>query len=184
MTRHCDDAGAAPITGLAYPPVRLRRSGARRALFAGLAALMLPTTLLLIVGCSNLPESGAKGASRLIPEETVNSLGAPTCTREDWVTQLGDPTFSSDRFFAYQRGAPFRNVWQSPRAPGATNVAVGAERDSIFFYQLIGVWLGPNGHVLQTRQFIAPCGSCAEGQALLSDAEIGEWMRSESPKRH
>jgi hypothetical protein len=184
MTGHCDEAAAAPMMGLACPPVRLSRSGTLRALIAGLAALLLPATLLLIAGCSNLPESGAKGTGRLIPEETVNSLGAPTCTREDWVTQLGEPTFSGDRFFAYQRGAPFRNVWQSPRAAGATTVAVGAERDSIFFYQLIGVWLGPSGHVLQTRQFIAPCGSCAEGQVLLSDAEIGEWMRSESPKRH
>ncbi len=176
MERHCDDTTAAPMTGLAVLPLRLGFSGTRRALFAGLATL-------LIVGCSNLPESDAKGAGRLIPEETVNSLGAATATREDWVSQLGEPTFSSDRFFAYQRGAPFRNVWQSPRAPGAATVAVGAERDSIFFYQLIGVWLGPSGHVLQTRQFIAPCGSCAEGQVLLSDAEIGEWMRWESPKR-
>ena len=176
MTRHCDNATAAPLTGLASQPARSRSFGKLKALFGCLGALLL-------AGCANLPDSGEKGSGRLIPEETVNSLGAPTATREDWITQLGDPTFSSDRFFAYQRGAPFRNVWQRSRAPGSSTVAVGAERDSIFFYQLIGVWLSPSGHVLQTRQFIAPCGSCAEGQALLSDAEIGEWMRSESPKR-
>jgi len=176
MARHCDDATAARMTGLAPPSARSSSYGKLQALFGCLVALLL-------AGCANLPESGAKGSGRLIPEETANALGAPTATREDWVSQLGDPTFSSDGFFAYQRGAPFRNVWQSPRPPGATSIAVGAERDSIFFYQLIGVWLDPNGHVLQTRQFIAPCGSCAEGQALLSDAEIGEWMRSESPKR-
>jgi hypothetical protein len=161
MTRHCDEATARPMT--------------RLALFAGLA-------LVLMAGCANLPESNKVGG-RLIPEETVTSLGTPTATRADWISELGDPTFNSDRFFAYQRGAPFRNVWQSSHTPGATTVAVGAERDSIFFYQLIGVWLSPNGHVLQTRQFIAPCGSCSEGQSMLSDAEIGEWMRSESPKR-
>jgi hypothetical protein len=162
MTRHCDEATAKPMTGLA--------------LFAGLA-------LVLMAGCANLPESGAQIGGRLIPEETVASLGTATATRADWVSELGDPSFNGDRFFAYQRGAPFRNVWQGSRAPGATTVAVGAERDSIFFYQLIGVWLSPNGHVLQTRQFIAPCGSCSAGQSMLSDAEIGEWMRSESPKR-
>jgi hypothetical protein len=141
-------------------------------------------TLLLLAGCVNLPESGAAGSGRLIPVETVNSLGATTATRADWVSRLGDPSYSSERFFAYQRGAPFRNVSPSSPPPGATTVRVGAERDTVFFYQLIGVWLDPNGHVLQTRQFIAPCGSCSQGQTLLSDAEIGEWMRSESPKRH
>jgi len=176
MARHCDDATAAPMTGFTPRSARSGTCGMPKALFGCLGALLL-------AGCANLPESGVKGSGRLIPEETANALGAPTATREDWVSQLGDPSFSSDRFFAYQRGAPFRNVWQSPRPPGAATVAVGAERDSIYFYQLIGVWLDPNGHVLQTRQFIAPCGSCAEGQALLSDAEIGEWMRYESPKR-
>lgn len=164
------------MSGLAPPTARSGSHGLRQALFGCLGALLL-------AGCADLPDSGAKGSGRLIPEETVNSLGTATASREDWVSLLGEPTFSSDHFFAYERGAPFRNVWQSSRAPGATTVAVGAERDSIFFYQLIGVWLGPNGRVLQTRQFIAPCGSCSEGHPLLSDAEIGEWMRWESPRQ-
>ena len=140
---------------------------------------------LLCAGCAELTAPGkVQDPGGLIAADTVRSLDAPAYMRGDWTARLGEPDFvsPSGQFFAYQRGAPFRNIWQTPAASRATSVPVGSERDTVFFYQLVGVWLDRSGHVRQTRQFMAPCGSCTQGEVLMSDAEIDNWMRVESPR--
>ncbi|HEV2702969.1 MAG TPA: hypothetical protein VGV09_15165 [Steroidobacteraceae bacterium] len=121
----------------------------------------------------------------MISVETVHDLEAPTATRNDWETRVGTPDYTSrdGRFIAYQRGTSFRNVWQTPSASPNTSLPTGSERDTMQFYQVLGVWLDSTGHVRKTRQFLAPCGACSQGEHLMSDAEIDQWRLAESPHR-
>jgi len=147
-------------------------------------SLMLAGAILILPGCADMTEV-ANSPPGMISVETVHNLEAPTMTRDDWVARLGAPDYASHdgRFIAYQRGTSFRNVWHTTSASPSTSLPMGAERDTMQFYQVVGVWLDASGHVRKTRQFMAPCGACAQGEHLMSDAEIDQWRLAESPHR-
>ena len=147
-------------------------------------SLALGVLILTASGCADMTEV-ADSPPGMISVETVHDLEAPTMTRNDWVVRVGTPDYASGdgRFIAYQRGTSFRNVWATPSASPTTSLPMGAERDTMQFYQVVGVWLDPSGHVRKTRQFLAPCGACAQGEHLMSDAEIDQWRLAESPHR-
>jgi hypothetical protein len=144
-------------------------------------ALALALLAITTPACTafSTASSGASAPAGLIDAETVRSLDSPAITRRDWIARLGAPDYVSadGSFIAYQRGALFRNVWRSG-AGNSRGLATGAARDTVSFYQLIGVWLTSDDHVRKTQQFMAPCGACEHGQALLSDSEIDAWRQS------
>jgi hypothetical protein len=115
--------------------------------------------------------------------QTVRSLEGPAITSRDWIDKLGDPDYVSadGLFIAYQRSALFRNAWRGTTPARAGMVATGSDRSTVSFYQLIGVWLTGDQHVRRTQQFMAPCGACKQGQALLSDSELDAWRQSTAP---
>jgi hypothetical protein len=146
--------------------------------------LTLAALIVTVSGCADMTDV-ANSPPGMISVETVHDLEAPTMTRNDWVVRVGTPDYASGdgRFIAYQRGTSFRNVWATPAASPATTLALGAERDTMPFYQVVGVWLDASGHVRKARQFMAPCGACAQGEHLMSDAEIDQWRVAENPHR-
>lgn len=148
------------------------------------ASLALGGLILTTSGCADMTEL-ANSPPGMISVDTVHDLEAPTATRNDWVARVGEPDYASrdGRFIAYQRGTSFRNVWHTTSASPSTSLPVGAERDTMQFYQVVGIWLDASGHVRKTSQFMAPCGACSEGEHLMSDAEIDQWRVAQSPHR-
>jgi len=136
--------------------------------------------LFLLAGCTVGPETSRSDAAQpLIPSGVVAALDARGTTREDCTARLGTPSMvgADGRFLEYDRSALYRNL--SRTGPGgARGASVGSQPD-VVYYQLVGIWLDPGGHVIQAREFVSPCASCAEGEMLLSMAKLADWMRTD-----
>ncbi len=97
--------------------------------------------VLAILGCATpactalTARSAAPVTPGLVDVETIRSLDGPSITRQDWIARLGAPDYVSEDnlFIAYQRGAPFRNVWRGAARetpalcrPGRTATSCGS----------------------------------------------------------
>jgi hypothetical protein len=138
--------------------------------------------LVLLAGCATTGSPG--GADALIASKTVAGLNHRTMTREDCNQRLGPPSYvgSQGQFLAYERTATYRNLSRSqPAGPRTGTAPAATTRPDVIYYQIVGVWLDSAGHVLQTKELLAPCASCVDGEMLFNADEIDQWMRGTRP---
>lgn len=154
---------------------------------ATIAKLAVPALMgTLLAACAVAPSnSGSAGTAVLIPAETVTALNQGGNTREEIGALLGAPSYTGldGRFLAYERNAAFRSMGSGGTFGARTNSpSGGAVRQDVIYYQVVGVWLDHQGHVMQAKEFVAPCAACAEGDSLLSESELEQWMRGNRPR--